>query len=82
MRGFSLSAAIVGTANGEENGSLAGFANADGVSFYGYNNDSSPEDITFTLTNGEKTYTRTFTNKVLTNGMAIIMDGPDSGKWN
>ena len=76
VRGFSLGAATIGTANGEENGSLAGFANADGVSFYGFNTGSSPEDITFTLTNGVKTYTRTFTSKTLTNGMAIIMDGP------
>lgn len=81
VRGFALGAATVGTANGNENDSLAGFANADGVSFYGSNSGSSPEDIIFTLTNGEKTYTRTFTSKVLINGMAIIMDGPDSGKW-
>ena len=76
VRGFSLGATTIGTANGEENGSLAGFANADGVSFYGLNTGSSPEDITFTLTNGVKTYTRTFTSKTLTNGMAIIMNGP------
>ena len=81
VRGFALGAATVGTANGNENDSLAGFANADGVSFYGSNSGSSPEDIIFTLTNGEKTYTRTFTSKVLINGMAIIMNGPDSGKW-
>jgi hypothetical protein len=81
VRGFSLGAATIGTANGESNGSLAGFANADGVSFYGYSSSLDKKDITFYLTNGEKTYTRTFTNKQLTNGMAIIMDGPDSGKW-
>ena len=76
VRGFALNAAIVGTANGEENGSLAGFANADGVSFYGFESDASSKDITFTLTNGVTTYTRTFTSKTLTNGMAIIMNGP------
>lgn len=65
------------------NASLAGFANADGVSFYGYYPGStSPSNLTFTLTNGTKTYTRSFTDKGgLKAGYAIIMDGPDSGKW-
>ena len=65
------------------NDSLAGFANADGVSFYGYYpGATSASNLKFTLSNGTKTYTRSFTNNGgLKAGDAIIMDGPDSGKW-
>lgn len=65
------------------NASLAGFANADGVSFYGYYpGATSGSNLIFTLSNGTKTYTRSFTNNGgLKAGDAIIMDGPDSGKW-
>ena len=65
------------------NAPLAGFANADGVSFYGYYpGATSPSNLTFTLTDGTKTYTRSFTDKGgIKAGDAIIMDGPDSGKW-
>lgn len=86
IEGFSIYTDGVYTANGyngeTEKGYLTGFANADGVSFYGArHNTTSAVDYTFYLTNGEKTYTRTFANKQLPEGMAIIMDGPDSGKW-
>ena len=72
-----------GVSAGNFNDSLTGFANADGVSFYGYYpGATSPSNLTFTLTNGTKTYTRTFTDKGgIKYGMAIIMDGPSSGKW-
>lgn len=62
---------------------MTGFANADGVSFYGYDMGiESGAKLVFTLTNGTKTYTRSFTNNGgLKAGDAIIMDGPDSGKW-
>ena len=65
------------------NDSLTGFANADGVSFYGYYpGATSGSNLIFTLSNGTKTYTRSFTDKGgLEAGEAIIMDGPDSGKW-
>lgn len=68
---------------GDYNDPLTGFANADGVSFYAYYPAAtSPSNLTFTLTNGTKTYTRSFTDKGgLKAGYAIIMDGPDSGKW-
>ena len=65
------------------NDPLAGFANADGVSFYGYYpGATSGSNLKFTLSNGTKTYTRSFTiNGGLKAGDAIIMDVPDSGKW-
>ncbi len=73
----------VGVSAGNFNDSMTGFANADGVSFYGYYpGATSPSNLTFTLTNGTKTYTRSFTDKGgLEAGEAIIMDGPSSGKW-
>ena len=84
--GFSLYADSVSVPKGyrgdNAEGILDGFANADGVSFYGYSSSLDEKDITFYLTNGETTYTRTFTNKQLTNGMAIIMNGPSTpGAW-
>jgi hypothetical protein len=62
---------------------MTGFANADGVSFYGYYpGATTSSNLKFTLSNGTKTYTRSFTdNGRLKAGDAIIMDGPDSGKW-
>ena len=73
---------IKGPRNYNYNDPLHGFDNADGVSFFGSAGSfTSSETITFTLTNGTKTYTRSFTGKTLKNGDAIIMDGPDSGKW-
>ncbi len=65
------------------NDSLAGFANADGVSFYGYYpGATSGSNLIFTLSNGTKTYKRSFTDKGgIKSGMAILMDGPSSGKW-
>ena len=84
--GFSLNADSVSVPKGyrgdNAEGILDGFANADGVSFYGCSSSLSVKDITFYLTNGVKTYTRTFTSKTLTNGMAIIMNGPSTpGAW-
>lgn len=81
MGGFGLSDSSVSPNAQHLEGDLHGFANVDGVSFYGMSSSNGTRNIKFTLTNGETTYTRTFTNKQLTNGMAIIMDGPDSGKW-
>ena len=62
---------------------MTGFANADGVSFYGYYpGATSGSNLIFTLTDGTKTYTRSFTDTGgIKAGDAIIMDGPDSGKW-
>ena len=73
----------VGVSAGSFNDPLAGFANADGLSFYGYYpGATSSSNLIFTLTDGTKTYTRSFTDKGgLEAGEAIIMDGPDSGKW-
>ena len=73
----------VGVSATNFNDSLTGFANADGVSFYGYYpGATSGSNLIFTLSNGTKTYTRSFTNNGgLKAGDAIIMDGPDSGKW-
>lgn len=68
---------------GGYNDPLTGFANADGVSFYAYYPGiESPANLTFTLSNGTKTYTRSFARPGgIKDGNAIIMDGPDSGKW-
>lgn len=65
------------------NAPLTGFANADGVSFYGYYPGiESGANLIFTLSNGMKTYTRSFARPGgIKDGYAIIMDGPDSGKW-
>ena len=73
----------VGVSATSFNDPLAGFANADGVSFYGYYpGATTSSNLIFTLSNGTKTYTRSFTdNGRLKAGDAIIMDGPDSGKW-
>ena len=73
----------VGVSAKSFNAPLAGFANADGVSFYGYYpGATTSSNLIFTLSNGTKTYTRSFTdNGRLKAGDAIIMDGPDSGKW-
>ena len=80
--GFTFSPSGIGTSNHSYNDPLHGFDNADGVSFFGSAGSfTSSETITFTLTNGTKTYTRSFTGKTLKNGDAIIMDGPESGKW-
>ena len=81
MGGFGLSDSSVSPNAQHLEGDLHGFANVDGVSFYGMSSSNDTRNIKFTLTNGETTYTRTFNSKKLTNGMAIIMDGPDSGKW-
>ncbi len=73
----------IGESAGAQDDELYGFANTDGVSFYGrpYETDT-PKSLTFTLTNGVKTYTRTFTNKTLAAGDAIIMDGQSpSSDW-
>ena len=71
----------VGVSATHLNDSLTGFANADGVSFYGLP-DKYESDFTFTLTNGEKTYMRTITGKSLNKGDAIIMNGPSTpGAW-
>lgn len=85
--GFSIYKDKVTSANGYNGetteGILRGFANADGVSFYGTPTYSGERDITFYLTNGEKTYTRTFSQKVLYDGNAIIMNGPSTpGAWD
>lgn len=63
------------TSNLGYNDSLRGYANADGVSFYG-SPKSGTLSYTFTLSNDSKTYTRTFTDKSLDQGDAVIMDGP------
>ena len=83
--GFFVSAPTtgIGESAGGQDQELYGFANTDGVSFYGRPYETStPTSLTFTLTNGVKTYTRTFTNKTLAAGDAIIMDGPSpSSDW-
>ena len=68
---------------GDYNDPLTGFANADGVSFYGhYPFAATGSNLIFTLSNGTKTYTRSFVKEGgIKAGDAIIMDGPDSGKW-
>ena len=81
---FSVSTNMwIGESAGDHDEELYGFANTDGVSFYGRPyQTSTPTSLTFTLTNGVKTYTRTFTNKTLAKGDAIIMDGPSaSSDW-
>ena len=75
LGGFSISSLKPSTATRDYNNSLCGFANIDGVSFYG-SPDVATSSLTFTLSNGEKTYTRTFIDKSLSNGDAIIMNGP------
>ena len=82
MGGFGLSDSSVSPNAQHQGGELHGFANVDGVSFYGMSWSNETRNIKFTLTNGEKTYTRTFNSKKLTDGMAIIMDGPStSSDW-
>ena len=73
----------IGESAGVQDDELYGFANKDGVSFYGRPyQTSTPTSLKFTLTNGVKTYTRTFTDKTLAKGDAIIMDGPStSSDW-
>ncbi|MBR4994808.1 MAG: hypothetical protein IKY82_01970 [Alistipes sp.] len=81
--GFTFASTGVGTSNYNYNDPLQGFDNADGVSFFGSAKSFTTSDtVVFTLTNGAKTYTRSFTGKTFRNGDAIIMDGPDSGKWD
>lgn len=75
LGGFSISSLKPSTATRDYNNSLCGFANIDGVSFFG-SPDATTSSLTFTLSNGEKTYTRTFIGKNLSNGDAVIMDGP------
>lgn len=78
---FSVSATTtwIGESAGGTDDELYGFANTDGVSFYGRPYETStPTSLKFTLTNGVKTYTRTFTDKTLAKGDAIIMDGPST----
>lgn len=84
LGGFCFDPSGVGDAAYNYNYPLHGFANADGISFFGRvrNSLSSSDTIVFTLTNGTKTYTRSFTGKTLKDGDAIIMDGPESGKWS
>lgn len=82
--GFSIvESGSLSPANGAANDPLQGFANEDGVSFFGGSNAYSPTSLTFTLSNGTTTYKRTFTDKILLNGSAIIMDGPiaSPAKW-
>ena len=82
LSGFSIDMSNgAGTSNNNYDAYLHGFANADGVSFYGLP-DNYESDFTFTLTNGEKTYMRTITGKSLNEGDAIIMNGPSTpGAW-
>lgn len=75
LGGFTISSLKPSAATRDYNGPLSGFANIDGVSFYG-SPDVATSSLTFTLSNGEKTYTRTFIDKSLSNGDAIIMNGP------
>ena len=75
LGGFSISSLKPSTANRDYNYDLCGFTNIDGVSFFG-TPDATTSSLTFTLSNGEKTYTRTFIGKNLSNGDAVIMDGP------
>ena len=82
--GFSIDEyGSISASNGYRNYPLAGFENADGVSFFGVADAYSPSTLVFTLSNGVKTYKRTFTEKVLVNGKAIAMDGPTlaPAKW-
>ena len=77
LGGFSISSRGVSVSHREYNDPLLGFLYDDGVSasFYG-SPDASASSFVFTLSNGEKKYTRTFTGKTLSNGDAIIMNGP------
>ena len=74
IKGFGIGASAY-TSNLEYNNSLRGYANDDGVSFYGSPRNGT-NDYTFTLYNDSKTYTRTFTGKSLKKGDAVIMNGP------
>lgn len=65
----------------QSRGMLA-YPNADGVAFFGQPKSSDPTNYTFTLTNGTDTYTRTFTDKSINIGNAIIMNGPVDGDLN
>ena len=64
-------------------GSLMGYWNQDGVAFYGLIPNSElgiSNDYTFALTNGgDAWYTKTFYNKVLNAGDAVIFNGPAYG---
>lgn len=82
-RGFFIPEyGFAGINGGAPEGPLHGFANADGVSFFGKSYTSSITTWTFTLSNSEKTYTRSFDNKQLLDGGAIIMNGPStSSAW-
>lgn len=76
LGGFTISPALEpSVATREYNYPLCGFANVDGVSFFG-SPAADTSSLTFTLSNGEKSYTRSFTGKSLSNGDAIIMSGP------
>ena len=60
-------------------GSLMGYRNQDGVAFYGLipNSDlGTPYDYTFTLTNGGEAFTKTFADRTLNAGSAVIFNGP------
>ena len=83
MGGSFMNNDSVGVSATSFNAPLTGFANADGVSFYAYYPGiESPANLIFTLSNGTKTYTRSFARPGgIKDGNAIIMDGPDSGKW-
>ena len=63
--------------------SLLGYKNEDGVAFYGLipnNILGTPNDYTFTLTNGgDAWYTKTFEGKTLNAGDAVIFNGPAYG---
>ena len=66
LGGFSISSRGVSVSHREYNDPLLGFLYDDGVSasFYG-SPDASASSFVFTLSNGEKKYTRTFTGKTL-----------------
>lgn len=57
------------------NGVLA-YPSSDGVAFFAEPKSSDTKNYTFTLTNGTKTYTRTFKDKSISVGDAVIMNGP------
>ena len=80
IKGFGIGASAY-TSNLEYNDSLRGYANDDGVSFYGAPRNGT-NDYTFTLYNDSKTYTRTFSEKSLKDGDAVIMNGPTAGNLN
>ena len=80
--GFFVSNFSVGASTGSTNGPLIGYANTDGVAFYGQTQNGSVQDYTFTLSNDSKTYTRKFTSKSLNKGDAVLMDGPTTDVLN